>query len=181
MGIQSVITITHDKEVTNDVTGHLIGDVGDPTRETQKLINWISSMGAGLRNGTIDVQVAGGTAVAATGTLTLVSTVATNTCVINGVTFTAIASGATGNQFNVGGSDTITAANLAATINASVTALIPGYVTATSALGVVTVSSAFLGTAGNQVTLTGGSNITASAARLTGGAAAAANTYHYGI
>lgn len=106
----------------------------------------------------------------ASGTLTCASTVATNTFAINGVTFTCVASGATGNQFNVGASDTLTAAAAAAAINASVTALISGYVTATSALGVITVTSALYGRGGNQATLVGGSNITASGARLTGGA-----------
>lgn len=110
-------------------------------------------------------------AVAASGTFTLSSVVATNTCSINGVTFTAIASGATGNQFNVGVSDTATAVNLAAAINASVSALVAGYVVASSALGVVTVSSAFYGLAGNQTLIVGSANIVASGAKLTGGAA----------
>lgn len=115
-----------------------------------------------------------GGAAQASGTLTLTSVVATNTAAINGVTFTAIASGATGNQFNVGGTDTLTAANLAAAINASASSLISGYVTASSALGVVTVSSVFYGIGGNQVTLVGSTNIVASGARLTGGLADAA-------
>ena len=50
--------------------------------------------------------------------ITLASVVATNTVTIDGVVFTAIASGATGTQFNVGGNDTATAVNLAASINA---------------------------------------------------------------
>jgi hypothetical protein len=60
------------------------------------------------------------------------SVVATNAITINGVVFLCVASGATGNQFNVGGTDTISATNLAAVINASVTAGIAGMVTATS-------------------------------------------------
>ena len=113
-----------------------------------------------------------GGAVAASGTLTCTSVVATNSFSINGVTFTAVASGATGNQFNVGGSDTITAANIASAINASVTALVAGYVAASSALGVVTVTSAFFGTAGNMTLLASASGtMVASGARLTGGAA----------
>lgn len=119
-------------------------------------------------------------AVRASGTFTLTSVVATNTCTVNGVTFTAIASGAGANQFNVGASDTETAANLAASINASVTALVAGYVTATSALTVVTVSSADYGIFGNQATITGTTNIVASGGRLTLGAAdAGAKTYTF--
>lgn len=107
---------------------------------------------------------------AASATLTFASTVATNSFVINGVTFTCVASGATGNQFNIGVSDALTAASAAAAVNASVTALVAGYVTASVADAVVTITSDFPGLAGNQVTLSSSANITSSAARLAGGA-----------
>lgn len=107
----------------------------------------------------------------ASGTFTLTSVVATDASSINGVTFTAVASGATGNQFNVGANDTETAVNLAASINASVTALVAGYVTATSATTVVTVYSTDYGIQGNQTLIASAdATIVASGARLTGGA-----------
>lgn len=112
---------------------------------------------------------------AATGSVTF-SNVPTqdDTVIINGVTFTARDSGATGNQFNKGANVTATALNLANAINASATALIDGYVTASPALGVVTLTSDFYGLAGNQVTLAEGVDtggvISVSGARLTGGA-----------
>lgn len=114
--------------------------------------------------------------VQASGNFIFDGVVATNTFVINGVTFTAVASGATGNQFNVGADDTATAIAAAAVVNASVTALIPGYVTASGAAGltttgVLTITSAFYGLSGNQMTLTGGTHVTASGARATAGAA----------
>lgn len=110
--------------------------------------------------------------VRATGTFTLNTVIATDAVSVNGVTFTAVASGATGNQFNVGVSDTATATNLAAAINASVTALVAGYVTASSALTVVTVTSAFYGLAGNQTLIASADGtIVASGTNLTGGAA----------
>jgi phage tail sheath gpL-like len=113
-----------------------------------------------------------GNEVQASGTFTCVSVIATDAVKINGVTFTCVASGATGNQFNVGLSNTATAASMAAAINASVTALVAGYVTATSALGVVTITSAFYGLAGNQTLIESlDSTITASGVALTGGAA----------
>lgn len=112
-----------------------------------------------------------GNEVQASGTFTLTTVIATDAVSVNGVTFTAVASGATGNQFNVGADDTETAANLAAAINASVTALVAGYVTASSALTVVTVTSAFYGLSGNQTLIASAdSTIVASGARLTGGA-----------
>jgi phage tail sheath gpL-like len=114
--------------------------------------------------------------VQASGTITFSAAASANdTVLINGVTFTAKASGAGANEFNVGASATASAANLAAAINASVTALVSGYVTATSALGVLTVKSAFYGKAGNQCTIAegvdSGNVMTVSGARLTGGAA----------
>ncbi len=82
-----------------------------------------------------------------------------------------MASGATGNQFNVGLSDTATAVNLAAAINGSVTALVSGYVTASSALGVVTVTSAFYGLSGNQALIESlDGTIVANGTNLVGGA-----------
>lgn len=108
----------------------------------------------------------------ASGTLTGTSVIATDAVVINGVTFTCVASGATGNQFNVGADDDETMANLAAAINASVTALIAGYVTAEAAADVVTVYSTNYGIYGNQVTLVSNDGtIVADVSRLAGGAA----------
>ncbi len=124
--------------------------------------------------------------VQASGSFILDTVIATDAVKVNGVTFTAVASGATGNQFNVGLSDVLTAANLAGAINASVTALVSGYVTATSAAGltttgVTTVTSAFYGLAGNQTLIESlDSTIVASGALLTGGAAdATAQTLNF--
>lgn len=113
--------------------------------------------------------------VQANGTVTFsAAATANDTILVNGVTFTAKASGAGANEFNIGVSATASATNLAASINASVTALVAGYVTASSALGVVTVTSAFYGKGGNQATIAegvdAGSVISVSGARLTGGA-----------
>lgn len=116
-----------------------------------------------------------GSMVAASGTFTLDTVVATDAVSINGVSFTAVASGATGNQFNVGADDAETAENLAAAINASVSALVSGYVTASADDEVVTITSAFYGLAGNQTLIASAdATIVASGARLAGGAADAA-------
>lgn len=77
-------------------------------------------------------------------------------------TFTAETSGATGNQFNIGGTVTASAVNLAAAINASTD--LTGKVTATSALGVVTITSVIPGLVGNGLQLSESlSNATATA------------------
>lgn len=92
-------------------------------------------------------------AVKAAGTITFSSTGPTNnqTCTIGNVTFTAKTSGATGNQFNISATPATVAANLAAAINAS--ASLSGIVTATSLLGVVTITAAVPGTLGNGIQL----------------------------
>ena len=137
-------------------------------------------LGGDVREPTIYVSIED-EADRATGTFTLDTVIATDAISINGVAFTAVASGATGNQFNVGVDDAETAENIAAAINASVTALVAGYVTAVAVDEVVTVTSAFAGTAGNQTTIASAdSTIVASGGRLTGGAVdAGAKTYSF--
>jgi hypothetical protein len=107
----------------------------------------------------------------ATGSFGLASVVATNTCSINSVTFTATNSGSPStNQFTVGLSDTATAVNLAAAINASPTALVLGCVEAEASGHVVNLIASAPGLIGNQTAIASGqSTIIASAARLTGG------------
>lgn len=143
----------------------------------QKIVNFITGLSTGSELGpsgsapSIAVSVEG-QATAASGTFTLASVVATDVCSINGVNFTCVASGATGNQFNVGADDDETATNLAAAINASVTALVTGVVTASASGDVVTVTAVQKGLVGNSIAIASAdATITVSGARLTGGAA----------
>ena len=97
--------------------------------------------------------------VTATGTYTISGGSGVLTATINGVAC------ATASQ---SGTDTACATALAAAINASTDALVSGMVTATSALGVVTVSAAVPGKLGNAITTTAsGTGNTADQARLT--------------
>lgn len=68
-------------------------------------------------------------------TITLASVIATDAIVVNGTSFVAVASGATGNQFAIGASDSETATNLAAKIDALAN------ITATASGAVVTVTA----------------------------------------
>lgn len=102
--------------------------------------------------------------VQATGLLTMTgAATAAQTLSVANVTFTAETSGATGNQYNLSSNVTIQAANIAAAINASPN--LTNIVTATSALGVVTITSAVGGIVGNALQLSAGntSNMTATA------------------
>lgn len=93
-------------------------------------------------------------AVQAVGTITQTSTGAANTetLTVAGVTFTARTSGASGNEWNRNNDVSISAANLAAAINASAATNI--YVSATSLVGVVTVTVTQPGLLGNLVAIT---------------------------
>ncbi len=150
MAVTTVVRITHDK------LEHL--GLSQPTGSSREVCERLSQLlirlGSGNLVGTVDVQRGATAAVKASATATLATAIATNAVTINAVAFTAVASGATGNQWNIGGTDTISATNLAAAINGSVTAKIAGYVSATSSGAVVTISAVTPGLLGNLVTLT---------------------------
>lgn len=113
----------------------------------------------------------------ATGTLTFAAAIATDTFVVNGVTFTIKTSLGAGVLTDVylGANNTAQAAFAAAAINAYF-ADTDNSVVATSALGVVTVTSATAGTGSNSYTTVGGARITAGAATMLGGTADAGVT-----
>lgn len=130
--------------------------------QLQKLLEYVFQ-----NPSTMAIMTSGTTPVKASATLTLASVVATNSCEVYGTTFTAVASGATGQQFNVGASDTLTAVNLKNAINA--TAGVNTAVLATSDGAVVTVTAQDYGAMGNALPISGGTNITASGSTLAGG------------
>lgn len=124
------------------------------------LANHINSIAAGVNSGLLTVQV-GATQATATVTFTGAPT-ADETITIGHVVLTAKSSGAIANQFNIGGTVTLTAAALAACINASTN--LSGIVTATSAAGVVTITSVVPGKVGSALQLSESlSNTTATA------------------
>jgi hypothetical protein len=178
---QSVILITHN-DVTADFAERYQGTTG-PRTAAAKIENLFSA----LSGGNAQATVAFGTgAVKASGTITFSGVgAASDTVLINGVTFTARASGATGDEWNVGASATLSGAALAAAINASATALVSGYVTASAAGGVVTISAARPGILGNCVTIAegvdGSSHMAVSGARLTAGSSGTEVTSSYGV
>jgi phage tail sheath gpL-like len=99
-------------------------------------------------------------AVAASGTVTISSGAGSIAAVVNGLS-TAVTWGT---------SDTATAAALAAAVVANPNALVNQHVTATSNLGVVTITAKNPGVTGSAITLAAtGTGATASGARLTGG------------
>ena len=135
---------------------------------------FLEAIGSGFYPGTIEHSSG---AVRATATITFTGAPVNNeTCSILGTTFTAKTSGATGNQFNIGGTETITAANLAAAINASATASVTGSITASSSAGVVTMTARVPGAAGNGYRVTE-SLTNATAVYFAGGSNGTQTTY----
>lgn len=150
------IVISHTTPCHSMVTGNGKTNVN-------KVINFLAALNSGSISGlTVDVLAnSSGTPTKASGTITMATSSGTVGATINGVAITV--TWAT--------SDTNSAALLAAAINASSNALVSGYVTATSAAGVVTITATQKSAWGNAITLAAsGTNVTASGARLTGGA-----------
>lgn len=109
----------------------------------------------------------------ATGTVTCASAQAADTVTIGGVVFTAVNGSPTGNQFDMSlASDTLVAADLVRSVNASATAGLSGVVTAANVAGVVTFTATIPGKIGNGVTLasSNGTRLAVSGARLASGA-----------
>ena len=163
-------------ETTTDVAYKLAAAKGDPKRFANELITWINKMAGGLLPATIKARIGD---VKATGTVTLASVDVSDTVTIDGIVFTAVASGATGNQFNQGGTDTVDAASLVTAINANTT--LDGRVVATSALGVVTLTAVEGGELGNSVSLasSNGTRLAVSAAALAGGVNGTSYTFAF--
>ena len=187
-GSQTKITITHDKEATGDLVSQFITSVMSKQMLVSRLENLLNALGLN-RMGQIGVVIDDGNAVSAIGSVTFSSfNTANDTFLINGATLIAVASGATANQWNVGASATAQATNFASAIAASNTALIAPYITAVATTSVVNFTAAIAGLAGNTVTIAkgtdGGSVMTVSGARLTGGLApttSSSSSYKFGV
>lgn len=127
-----------------------------PKPFSQKVRNFFQGLSGGARSATVKFggvsSSANSVQASLNGTFTGAPTAA-DTITVNGVVFTARASGATGDEFNIGGTVSITAANFAAAVNASASAAASGVVSASSALGVVTLTCLIPGVIGNAITV----------------------------
>lgn len=179
MSLLSVIKLTHANSLSALI------DQGDQYQVANSLANLLMGLAGGAYAASMDLQLSEGNAAASSGTVTFSGVGAANdTILINGVTLTAVAGAPGANQWQVGGTATASALNLKNAINASASALISQHVSATSALGVVTISAKNKGASGNAITLAEGvdanNHMAESGARLSGGSDATANVFHFG-
>lgn len=186
-GIQTVITVTHGNEALGTLQNQLLKSSTAAKAESMALLGLFGALQGGNRIASVDVQVAGGTSAAASGTIAFsgIST-ANDTILINGVVMTAVASGATSTQWNVKTTAALQAAEVIRAINANPSALVSGTVVASlTSTATVTLTAVAKGLLGNAVTIAKGTDagtvMTVSGARLTGGLATTANVYHYGL
>jgi len=133
------------------------------------LSSFFKDLASKAHRGVVDVQTGSAAPVAASGTLTLVSAIATDAITIGTTTFTATSTPTLSTDWEIDGADdTADAASLAAAINAHAT--VSQIVTASSALGVVTITAKQKGVVGNFIPISSAdATITASGAFLTGG------------
>lgn len=181
----SSVMLTIKSELTQAQAQTLLKRGSDRDKEGLRAIkNFLNAIPNQTR-AIIDVQTGSAAPVASSSTATCVSVAADDTITIAGVTLTAKASPSGENQFSQAGSDTADAASLASKISAH--SVLSTLMSATSALGVVTITLKQKGVLGNYITLTSsnGTRLAVTGSGYftsgTGGATDAANTYTLGL
>ena len=180
MATSLVLTI----DLTRDKVSEVVRSSDQDREGMRQLINVLEAANAGHEAASVDVQYSdSAAAVAASGTLTLASVIATDAITIGTTTFTFTSTPTLATDVEVdGATNADDAAALAAAINAHPT--VSQIVTASAASAVVTVRAKQKGVVGNFIPLSSAdATITASGAFLTGGtggATTAAVTYACG-
>jgi hypothetical protein len=165
----SSVVLTVKSSATQALLNQKLKLSGKPKTGTQAVVQFFKDLLSGQQVGILDVQTGSADPVAASGTFTLASVIATDAFTIGTETFVFSSNPANENQIEVDGADnTADAAAAAAAINAH--SVIGKIVSATSALGVVTVTALQKGVVGNMIPISDAdTTITTSGAFLTGG------------
>lgn len=182
--IQTVITITHGKEVIQTIKDKILKPASKPREQAVALHSFFNALAGSDRDAKVVAQVNSGDAVKASGTITFSSFANNDTFTIGSETFTCKTSGASGNnQFNIGGTDTLSAVAAIAKINAHPNLL--QTVVASNLAGVITVTCIVPGKIGNYIGIAISAHGSVSGSVLASGADAATystqNTYHLGV
>lgn len=171
--LYSVVITSNDA-----LSSELKVDTGSPQESLRSLSNYMDKLALGCSSGgaSVDIQT-GGTA--ASGTITLSSFVAGDTLTVGSQTFTSSATPSGNNQFLSTGGDTVVAA--AATVKINAHPSLTDVASATSALGVITVTADKVGLVGNAIALAISAHGSVSGAVLTSGANATSHVMHAGL
>jgi phage tail sheath gpL-like len=164
---------------SNDDMSQVKVDTLSPTECATSLARYLEKLALSCGNAYVDMRVNEVGGASATGTITFSSMAAGATVTVGSQVFTCVSSGATGNQFNVGLSDTQAAANAAAAINANT--ILQPIATATSTGAVITLTAASTGYTANMIDLAISAHGSVSAAHMAGGVAATSNIMHLGL
>jgi len=182
----SSIVITIKSEETQAAAKQRHQDASDkPHEQANAIASLFKQYASRHERCNFDVQTGSADPVAASGTWTLDTVVATDTVTVAGVTFTGDDTPEGATEFNTAaGSDALIAASIAAAVNAHPTT--SQYVTASADGAVVTVTAHQKGLVGNFIPFTDGdTTITSTGSGFlaggTGGAAEAAVNYNCGI
>lgn len=190
MAVQTVIAITHDKEVSGDINNAVKG-LGlvmpsfQPRAEAEEICRFLDQLASGARMGTLRVGVNTTAGVAASGTVTCASVQAGDTVTVAGQVFTAVNGGTpTSVQFDMSGTNAQTATSLASAITNHAT--VGTYVKAAAVSAVVTITALTDGPLGNLVTLatSNSGRLAKSGTALSSGAGnntSTTTTYRYGV
>ena len=161
-------------DLANDVLAEeIVNSSKDGEQVLNNLRRFLKACAGGAYQYEIDLNSSATTPVAASGTFTLTSAIATDAITIGKTTLTASSTPANENQWEIdGASDTLDAASLAACINAH--SVLSTIVVATSAANVVTVTAHQKGILGNYINISSAdATIVASATYLASGAGGA--------
>jgi phage tail sheath gpL-like len=170
----SSLTINIATNKQNDVLAAEIVNSGkDASSVVNSLQDFLKACAGGSYNYKMDLTSSATSPVAASGTFTLTSAIATDAITIGKTTLTASSTPANENEWEIdGASDTLDAASLAAAINAH--SVLSTIVLASSATNVVTVTAHVRGILGNYINISSAdATIVASATYLASGAGGA--------
>lgn len=180
MSIKSTIVVTHGNEALQTVKDFIQKQASKPRTAAVALARFFEAAAIGNRACSFTVAVAT-TGVKASGTVTLSSIAAADTVTVGKIVFTGSDTPSGSAQFLTGSTDAASATSLAAKINAHTSLL--GVVTASAALGVVTITAVPTGLIGNQVGIAISAHGSVSGAYLASGTNDSLNpvTYHCGV
>lgn len=164
-------------ETSADLENKLKLSSGSKEKVLAGFNNLWSGIAGGIYPASVDAELG---AVKASGTVTCASVQAADEVTIDGVVLTAVSGTPAADEFDISGSDTADAASLVAAIAANAT--LAARVSASSALGVVTIQARDAGALGNSISLasSNGTRLAVSAAALASGANGTQYSFEFG-